>query len=244
LLPEAARLTGYAEVMTGDGEKWPRGTGDAWKHADPGDPLSPQPPIRSDMEYRLRQHARRQLPHLASTDLRPVQFAEVFAKLAAVAMAKAEFYGQMLADMYDRYDQDGARSVRDEDASDSGLEYYPGDGKGIRALVGDVYSVSKDGDAIAIGEAIRALVKLEAEERDRAADLAYKGIRVGIEAKQVDVMRSYGRTVVAAMRALCLEMGIDWGSEETRLKARRAIITARTSLGDLVVPEQHEVTGG
>lgn len=228
--------------MTDDGEKWPRGTGDAWKHADPGDPLSPQPSARTDLERQLRQHARRQLPHLASTDLRPVQFAEVFAKLAAVAMAKAEFYGQLIADMYDRYDQDGAREVRDEDDEDH-ERYYPGDGKGIRALVGDIYSVSREGDAVAVGEAIRALVKLEAEERDRAADLAYKGIRVGIEAKQVDVMRTYGRTVVAAMRALCLEMGIDWGSEETRLKARRAIITARTSLGDLIVPEQHEVTG-
>ena len=71
-----------------------------------------------------------------------------------------------------------------------------------------------------------------------------KGIKVGIEAKQVDVMRSYGRTVVAAIRSMCLELGVDWAAEDTRLAARRAIISARTSLGDLIAPQQREVTGG
>lgn len=225
------------------GEKWPRGTGDAWKHADPADPLSPQPPARDDFERRLRSHARRQLPHLASRDLRPVQFADTFARLVAVAEARAQFYGELLAELYERYEDDGASTVRAEDDA-TGDEYNPGKGRGLRALVGDVYSVSKDGDAVAVGEAIRALVKLEAEERDRAADLAWKGIRVGIEAKQVDVMRSYGRTVVASLRALCVELGIDWADEDTRLAARRAIISARTSLGDLLAPQQREVTGG
>lgn len=223
------------------GEKWPRGTGDAWKHGDPADPLSPQPPARTDIERRLRQHARRQLPHLASEDLRPVQFAEVFAKLAALAMAKAEFYGQLLAAQYEAYGEQIELDGWDEDA-----DYDPGRHNGsTRALIGPVLDLTRDGTPVPVGEAVRALVKLEAEERDRAADLAYKGIRIGIEAKQVDVMRSYGKTVVASLRALCLELGIDWGEESTRLAARRAIISARTSLGDLIAPQQHqEVTGG
>lgn len=224
------------------GEKWPRGTGDAWKYADPADPLSPQPPARDNVERALRAHARKRLPTLASKDLRPVQFAETFARLAAVAEAKAVFYGELLADLYARYELDGASAVRDEDDEER-EHYYPGDGGGLRALIGDVYSVSKDGDAIPISEAIRALVKLEAEERDRAADLAYKGIRVGIEAKQVDVMRGYGKTVVAAIRAMCEQLGVDWGSEDTRLAAQRAIISARTSLGDLLAPQQKEING-
>lgn len=223
------------------GEKWPRGTGDTWKHADPADPLSPQPPARTDIERRLRQHARRQLPHLASEDLRPVQFAEVFAKLAALAMAKAEFYGQLLAAQYEAYGEQIELDGWNEDA-----DYDPGRHNGAtRALIGPTLDLARDGTPVPTGEAIRALVKLEAEERDRAADLAYKGIRIGIEANQVDVMRSYGKTVVASLRALCLELGIDWAEEGTRLAARRAIISARTSLGDLLAPQQHqEVTGG
>lgn len=218
------------------GEKWPRGTGDAWKHANPADPLSPQPPASTDLERRLRAHARRQLPHLASEDLRPVQFAEVFARLAAIAMARAEFYGQMLATQFEQYGDGLAPDIDEDEDYDVGRE-----GGASRALIGPVYALTKDGAPVPVGEAIRALVKLEAEERDRAADLAYKGIRVGIEAKQVDVMRSYGRTVVASLRALCAELGIDWGDETTRLAARRAIISARTSLGDLLAPQQREI---
>jgi hypothetical protein len=219
------------------GDKWPRGTGDAWKHADPGDPLQPQAPARTDLERELRAHARRQLPHLASKDLRPVQFAEVFARLAAVAMAKAEFYGELLAAQYEAYgDQIDPFELDEYDVGASG--------GANRALIGPVYELAKDGTPVPVSEAIRALVKLEAEERDRAADLAYKGIRIGIEAKQVDVMRSYGRTVVGAMKFLCLELGLNWDDENVRLSARRAIISARTSMGDLLAPPQQEVTGG
>jgi hypothetical protein len=222
------------------GDKWPRGTGDAWRHADPADPLMPQAPAHSDLERRLRAHARKQLPTLASPDLRPVQFAEVFARLAAVAMARAEFYGQLLASQYEAFGEQIELDGWNEDA-----DYDPGKHNGAtRALIGPTLDLARDGTPVPTGEAVRALVKLEAEERDRAADLAYKGIRVGIEAKQVDVMRSYGRTVVASLRALCAELGIDWTEETTRLAARRAIVSARTSMGDLLAPQQKEIDGG
>lgn len=224
-------------MADGDTDSWPRGIAGSARYADPADPLSPQSPARDDLERRLRAHARRQLPHLASTDLRPVQFAEAYAKLAAIAMARAEFYGEMLAAQFEQYG-DGLREDFDEET-----DYDVGPGGASRALIGPVYDLSKEGLPVAVGEAIRALVKLEAEERDRAAKLVRDGIRIGIEAKQVDVMRSYGRTVVASMRALCLEMGIDWGDESTRLAARRAIISARTSLGDLLAPQHQEVDG-
>lgn len=231
--------------MAGDdqGDAWPRGIAGTAKHADPADPLTAQPPARDDLERRLRQHARRQLPHLASADLRPVQFAEAYAKLAAIAMARAEFYGQILANLFGRWDAEGHASEVDPRWNEDD-DYDPGEGDGLKALVGNTYDLSKDGLAVPTGEAIRALVKLEAEERDRAAKLMRDGIRIGIEAKQVDVMRSYGRTVVASLRALCVQLGVDWEEESTRLAARQAIISARTSLGDLLAPEQHEVTGG
>lgn len=226
-----------------DSDAWPRGLRGTSGRADPADPLSPQAPAANDLERRLRQHARRQLPHLASADLRPVQFAEAYAQLAAVSKARAEFYGELLAGMFDAWDRHGSADSIDPDW-DEDDDYNPGDGGGMKALVGNTYDLSKDGLAVPTGEAIRALVKLEAEERDRAAKLMRDGIRIGIEAKQVDVMRSYGRTVVASLRALCAELGIDWAEEATRLAARRAIISARTSLGDLLAPQQQEVIDG
>lgn len=226
-----------------NGDAWPRGLTQSARHADPADPLSPQAPAANDLERRLRQHARRQLPHLASADLRPIQFAEAYAQLAAVAMARAEFYGSLLATQFGLWDAEGYASEVDPKWNEDD-DYDPGDGDGMKALVGNTYDLSKDGLAVPTGEAIRALVKLEAEERDRAAKLMRDGIRIGIEAKQVDVMRSYGRTVVASLRALCAELGIDWAEEGTRLAARRAIISARTSLGDLLAPQQQEVVDG
>jgi len=222
------------------GEQWPRALSGVARHADLADPLTPQAPARTDLEQRLRQHARRQLPHLASADLRPIQFAEAYAKLAAIAMARAEFYGQLLASQYEAYGEQIELDGWNEDA-----DYDPGKHNGsTRALIGPVLDLARDGTPVPVGEATRALVKLEAEERDRAAKLMRDGIRIGIEAKQVDVMRSYGRTVVASLRALCAELGVDWDEDTTRFAARRAIISARTSLGDLLAPEHQEAPGG
>jgi hypothetical protein len=54
---------------------------------------------------------------------------------------------------------------------------------------------------------------------------------MGLEAKQADVMRGYGRTVVEAMRQLCGELGVDWSDAATRRAAQRAVLGARAALG-------------
>ena len=80
------------------------------------------------------------------------------------------------------------------------------------------------------------IAKLEAEERNRAERLARDGIRIGIEASQVDSMRSYGKTVVTAMRALVRELGIDWNDPAVTRVSRRALLQARHELGFDVRP--------
>ncbi|NUT90914.1 MAG: hypothetical protein HOY78_02675 [Saccharothrix sp.] len=206
--------------MADDQGQWPRGLGRAWERA--ADPTLPPGPPGDAVEAAIVGRLTRKLPHLGDPDLRPVQFAEVYARLLAVSMARAEFYGALLAEQYER-----ASGGEDSDGS----EYYPGPRGAVGALVGDVYDLDKRGDPVPVSEQIRALVKLEAEERDRAAKLARDGIRIGVQAKQVDVMRSYGHTVVAALRALVVEMGLDWNERPVREAAQRAIVTARTTLG-------------
>lgn len=195
--------------------------------ADPADPTLPPAPPRTERDRVIDATLGRRLPHYGSPELKPVQFAEVYARLLAVSIARAEFYGELLAAAYERRDN-GDGPDRDED------DYDPGDPGSMGALVGATYGIAKDGFTLPIGEGIRALVKLEADERDRAARLAKDGIRIGIEAKQVDVMRSYGRTVVASLRALCEELGVSWEEEGTRRAAQRAILTARTGLNQQV----------
>lgn len=183
----------------------------AW--ANPADPLLPPAGKRDKVEARIAQRMAQQLPQFGSPELRPVQFAEAYSLLVAISMARADFYGQLLAEQYER--------------------------EGMSGLIGYKIDVDKNGYEHEVSETIRALVELEARERDRAAQLIKDGLRIGIQAQQVDVMRSYGRTVVAALRGLCGELGITWDDEATKRAAQRAILAARTAVGaDVAAPDR------
>jgi hypothetical protein len=166
----------------------------------------PRTPTQAEVARMLAER----FPRYGSPDVRPVQFAEVYAHLMAVAAARAEWLGQLLQD-----------AVRRE---------------GIDALIGDVLSLTKDGEPVPVSEEIRALARMEADERSRAERLARDGIRIGIEASQVDAMRSYGKTVITAMRCLVEELGLPWTDPSVARVARRALLKARLQLGFDVRP--------
>lgn len=195
------------EGQQGDPAQWPRGARPAQAWANPADPTLPPVSAGSAAEKRAARALADRLPGYGDPAVRPVQFAEAYAHLVAVSCARAEFYGILLAERYE-------------------LE-------GIDALVGHKLDVDRFGDTHEVAEATRGLAVLEAEERDRAAKLIRDGLRIGIEAQHVDVMRSYGRTVVEALKALCGELGIAW-EEPARRAAQRAILAARTTLGHQV----------
>jgi hypothetical protein len=208
--------------------EWPKGSEKAKAWADPADPTLPPVSAGSAAERRAARKLADRLPGYGDPAVRPVQFAEAYAHLVAVSCARAEFYGILLADEYAR--------------------------EGLGALVGKKLDVDRFGDTHEVSEELRGLARLEAEERDRAAKLIKDGVRLGIEAQKVDVMRSYGRTVVEALRALCGELGIPW-EEQARRAAQRAILAARTTLGyqvtapdragpPLSAGERAQLTGG
>lgn len=157
----------------------------------------------------VRELARR-FPRYGSPDVRNVQFAETFAHLMAVSAARAEWLGELLQDQLERY--------------------------GLEALISPTYAATKTGDVVEVGQEISVIAKLEIDERNRAERLARDGIRIGIEASQVDSMRSYGKTVVTAMRALVEELGLDWQDPALTRVSRRALLKARHQLGYDVRP--------
>ncbi len=57
----------------------------------------------------------------------------------------------------------------------------------VAALVGHQYSATKDGDVYATGEAIRALVKLEQDERRFLADMCAKAVAAGLAERRVNL---------------------------------------------------------
>lgn len=247
-----------APVADDKPDEWPRGLRRAYHLADPADPTLPPAPV--DPSDTVTGRLARKLPRYDDPALKPVQFAEVYARLLALSVARVEFLGSLLAQAYDDLERNPITEPpvdRDDDEADDEADaghddydaerdlgrhekYNPGVGDGIRALVGDTYDLTRYGSAVATGEKVRALVELEAAERDRAARLVKDAIRIGLQAKQVDVMRSYGHTVVASMRALCERLGIDWAEPATREAARDAIITARSRLGAEVLTARND----
>lgn len=172
------------------------------------EPVDPRTVV--DAAARLRG----EFPYYGAHPQAPVQLAEVYAELVATAVAKARFYGALLAEAYAEH--------------------------GVDALVGVVRSgaVLKGGknmpdelETYDASEQVRALVVLEGAERDRAERLTREAIKLGIEANRVDVMRSYARTVVEVTRAMAAELGLDWASPTVRRVAQRSILAARATLG-------------
>ncbi len=70
--------------------------------------------------------------------------------------------------------------------------------RGLAALVDDRYALDGDGNAVRVGEDVRALAQLEAAERDRAERMAVSMSKLGINAAAVSVAAErQGRFVVA-----------------------------------------------
>ena len=187
-------------------------------------------PIPDPVMGRAHASARRgRLPRVGDGVTARVDLLESYAELVAVAMARARFLGELLADQLDAH------------GGDEGNPYdYTGGGLApeVRGLIGQTVQVSVVGngpsaelDVTPTGEEVRALVRLEAEERDRAARLIEKALRIGVSLQQVEMLRTYGTTVATALQTYTLELGLSLDDEPVLRAAQRAGLTARRQLG-------------
>jgi hypothetical protein len=99
---------------------------------------------------------------------------------------------------------------------------------GLRALIDDQWGVDGQGNAVRLGEQVRALVTLEGAERDRAAHLGLQLAKLGLD---ISTTRStaaakQAHQMVALAEALCEEVGLDWADDATRRIAQRAVVRA------------------
>jgi hypothetical protein len=153
-------------------------------------------------------------------------------KLITQSAARAEHYAALLEQAYDaaeelrRHHEAGALLAVDEDT-------LGGDGEdddyteppsiqaaratldrifttgGVGALIGSTYSSTPAGHVYETGEAIRGLVQLEAQERDRCANFAVKGIAAGLAERQVRLAERQGALVADVLRAVLADLGLD-----------------------------------
>lgn len=84
-------------------------------------------------------------------------------------------------------------------------------------LVGDVMSLTRNGDAVPTTEDVRSIVKLYNEERDRLAKYSKIALEAGIAARKVKLMEDQAAVVVAVLRAVVGRMDLTDGQRTEAL---------------------------
>lgn len=159
-----------------------------------------------------------------------VEPAEVMLRLTTQAYWRAALYGELLRQAYEaaetlrRHHEAGALLTVDEDT-------LGGDGEdddyaeppsiqaardtldrifttgGVGALIGAKYTSTPAGHVFATDEAIRGLVQLEADERDRAFRFAEKCRAAKVDERLIDLAEAQASLVFDVLKAVLVDLG-------------------------------------
>lgn len=120
---------------------------------------------------------------------------EVLLKLVTQSAYRVELYSQLLAEAYELAEQGKT------------LDPVMQRG-GVGILIGYRYGMDREGNRYAIEEAIRGLVRLEGEERDRCANFATKAIAAGLAERQVRLAEQQGAMLVSVISAVLGDLSL------------------------------------
>lgn len=186
------------------------------------DPWGESGPVsRSEAARSLDERQRAALlrfPTYGDPELRPVEFAEAYARLAASVVAQLSFVDELIAA---EYQQHGVAAFRTMETSTEVV------GTGESAHV-EITPTGK--------ESMTVLLTWQGQLQTRAAKILADGVKIGIKARQADLVRRYGEWVATAMQELCGQVGVDWDAQPTRRAAQRAVLRTRERLGLGVTP--------
>lgn len=127
---------------------------------------------------------------------------EVLLRLVTQSSRRAALYADLLE-----------RQYREADAGSS-TATLP---RGIGALIGFKYVVDQEGVAVPVEEAIRGLVELEAQERDRCARFAKVALDAGIAERQIGLAERTGALIADVLRAVLADPEL--GLTEAQMRA-------------------------
>lgn len=88
------------------------------------------------------------------------------------------------------------------------------DGDFEKALTASTYTVDENGKPTKTGEYIRAMTRLEAEERDRCAGFATKAVAAGLAERQVRIAERQGQMLAQVIRAILDDLGLSAEQEQ------------------------------
>lgn len=144
-------------------------------------------------------------------------------KLVTQSAQRADFYAGLLAEAYDAAERLAASehpptadqvpgqrpNATDAERAAEDLDRIFTTG-GVAALISYKYGAAgKDGNLYAAEEALRGLVRLEAEERDRCAAFATKAVAAGLAERQVRLAEQQGALIAQVLRAALSDLGYD-----------------------------------
>lgn len=138
---------------------------------------------------------------------------ETLLRLLSQAVNRAEHYAELLEEQY---------RLAAEGHDDTDLPV------GVTALIGHKYALTREGDAVPVEEAIRALVELESTERDRAARFAGLAISAGLAERQVRMAEQLGPRIAAALKDILSDPEL--GLSEQQQQAVPAVARRRLAI--------------
>lgn len=120
-----------------------------------------------------------------------------------MAVFRANFYASLLEEQVLAAHEDPADAddAGDEQQSQRALKGAPAVGEGA-GLIGHTYSADKEHGIFASGEAIRGLVLLEAQERDRVVKYAKAAHDMGIAERHVRIAEQQAEQLADAIRRI------------------------------------------
>lgn len=121
--------------------------------------------------------------------------------LAALHMSwlRAHLYATLLEEQVEGQSGEPVGGWEADDLGPRGVASEPS-AAGVAGLIGHAYSADKMAGIFASGEAVRALVTLEAQERDRAVKFAKVAHDMGIAEREVRLAESQGELLANVIR--------------------------------------------
>lgn len=125
---------------------------------------------------------------------------ETLLRLLDQSRARADLYAELLQRQYD---------IAERNQVEADLP------PGIAALIGHKYGITRDGGALPIEEAVRALVGLEADERDRCARYAKLALDAKVDERMTTLHETQAALVADALGAVLADLGLSHDQQRT-----------------------------
>lgn len=148
--------------------------------------------------------------------------------LVTQSAARCRLYADLLQEQYDAA----------TDATVSGDDHagYTAHGlpPAVRALIGHKYAVTRDGGVVPVEEAIRALVTLESDERERCSRFAKTALDAGVAERAIRLAEEQADILATLLRSVFDDpaLALTADQRETALAVTRRHLTAVATGGD------------